>query len=93
MSGAKIQDLAGNAFQTWCCASAMLVSLLLRARAYRNIRTMLADSIVSRALSPGPASVDSDPDASSDAGSLADLLEHRQHRRRDCLDELLRPVG
>ena len=96
MCGTKIQDLAGSAFQTWCCASAMLVSLLLRARAYRNIRTVLADSIVSRVLCPEPASVasvDSDSAASSDAGSLTDLLEHRQHRRRDCLDELLRPAS
>ena len=77
---AKIQDLAGNAFHTWCCASVMLVSLCLRAKAYGNIRTMLVDSIVSPALSSG------DSDASSDAGSLADLFE-----RRDCLDELLRP--
>ena len=33
----KLKDLAGNAFQSWCCGAMLLTSLVVRSLAWQNL--------------------------------------------------------
>ena len=82
MDPSNVQDLAGNAFQTWCCAASQLVLWLLRARAWQNATRQHPSA------GPGPPSHTAAGD-DSDSESLSSVLGPPAAHRGDLLDELL----